>query len=79
MEQIFQSGTALPFPVVKRRRRPEKIIQPPDPILKLPPRGEGPVHIATLIKPLQEIINHPQRERLLAEFFQQEDRGQCIF
>ncbi len=40
------------------------------PKIKLPPRGTtGPVHISKLLEPLQQIIRHPDRNRLLAEFF----------
>ena len=40
------------------------------PEIKLPPRGTtGPVHISKLLEPLQQIIRHPDRNRLLAEFF----------
>ncbi|WP_368339486.1 hypothetical protein [Parabacteroides goldsteinii] len=39
------------------------------PEIKLPPRGTtGPVHISKLLEPLQQIIHHPDRNRLLAEF-----------
>ena len=40
------------------------------PKIKLSPRGTtGPVHISKLLEPLQQIIRHPDRNRLLAEFF----------
>ena len=43
---------------------------PETPEIKLPPRGTtGPVHISKLLEPLQQIIRHPDRNRLLAEFF----------
>ena len=29
----------------------------------------GPVHISKLLNPIQEICRHPDRNRLLAEFF----------
>lgn len=51
----------------------------PEPNLKLSPRGTGPFHISVLMKPLCEIINHPEREKLLAEFFQQNESEQsCL-
>ncbi|UVR72828.1 hypothetical protein NXX35_17210 [Bacteroides xylanisolvens] len=35
-----------------------------------PPRERsGPVHISTLLDPVLEICSHPDRNRLLAEFF----------
>lgn len=44
--------------------------EPETPEIKLPPRGTtGPVHISKLLEPLQQIIRHPDRNRLLAEFF----------
>ena len=43
---------------------------PTMPSVKFPPRGTtGPVHISKLLAPLQQIIQHPDRDRLLAEFF----------
>ena len=32
-------------------------------------RSTGPVHISTLLNPILEICHHPDRDRLLAEFF----------
>ena len=49
-------------------RRPK--VHVPQPSIKLPPRGTtGPVHISKLLNPIQEICRHPDRNRLLAEFF----------
>ena len=42
----------------------------PDPDLSVPERGAtGPVPIGQVMEPLQRIIEHPDRNRLLAEFF----------
>ena len=42
----------------------------PEPTVKFPPRERsGPVHISTLLDPVLEICSHPDRNRLLAEFF----------
>lgn len=53
---------------VTRRKRTVK----PEPVIKFPPRGTtGPVHISTLLDPILELCRHPDRDRLLAEFFNQ--------
>ena len=31
--------------------------------------GQGTVHISTILDPIMEISSHPDRNRLLAEFF----------
>lgn len=42
----------------------------PEPTVKFPPREKGgPVHISTLLDPILEISSHPDRNRLLVEFF----------
>ncbi|WP_240058284.1 hypothetical protein [Bacteroides uniformis] len=52
--------------------RTGKITPPARPVIKLPPRGTtGPVHVSALLEPLQRIIEHPDRNRLLAEFFKE--------
>ena len=57
----------LQMPVVRRRR-----VTVTEPEIKLPPRGSrGPVHISELLNPILEISKHPDRNRLLAEFFNQ--------
>ena len=56
-----------PMPATRRKRTVE-----PKPAVKFPPRGTtGPVHISTLLNPILEICRHPDRDRLLAEFFNQ--------
>ena len=58
----------MQMPVVRRRR----VIKVAEPEIKLPPRGSrGPVHISELLNPIREICKHPDRNRLLAEFFNQ--------
>ncbi|WP_294589922.1 hypothetical protein [uncultured Bacteroides sp.] len=57
----------MPMPVTRKKRTVE-----PEPAVKFPPRGTtGPVHISTLLNPVLEICRHPDRDRLLAEFFNQ--------
>lgn len=73
MRQFVQTTGTMPLPM-PRPRVPrtsiEKKIITPDPVMKLPPRGTtGPVPIGALLEPLQHIFNHPNRNRLLAEFF----------
>lgn len=71
---IQTTGTApLPMPM-PRTRMPRTGIEKkpivPDPVMKFPPRGStGPVPIGTLLEPLQQLFNHPDRNRLLAELF----------
>ncbi|WP_025068871.1 hypothetical protein [Bacteroides gallinarum] len=60
-----QSPAPMRMPVSRREK-----IHVPKPVLRLPPRGTtGPVHISTLLNPVLEICKHPDRDRLLAEFF----------
>ncbi len=57
----------MPMTLPRRRK-----LHVPKPVVKFPPRGTtGPVHISTLLNPLMEICHHPDRDRLLAEFFSQ--------
>jgi hypothetical protein len=54
-------------------RKPEAIPQTecqPRVNIEIPERGStGPVKIGTLLEPIRQIINHPDRNRLMAEFF----------
>ncbi len=54
----------MPMPATRRKKAVE-----PNPAVKFPPRGSGPVHISTLLNPILEICRHPDRDRLLAELF----------
>ena len=55
----------IPVPIPARRK-----YHVPEPTVKFPPREKGgPVHISTLLDPILEISSHPDRNRLLAEFF----------
>ncbi|MCI6048934.1 MULTISPECIES: hypothetical protein [Bacteroidaceae] len=55
----------MPVPVTRRKRTVR-----PEPAAKFPPRGTtGSVHVSTLLDPILEICRHPDRNRLLAEFF----------
>ena len=56
----------MQMPMVRRKR-----VKVTEPEIKLPPRGSGPVHISEFINPIREICRHPDRERLLAEYFSQ--------
>ena len=55
----------MPMPLTRKKKTVE-----PKPAIKFPSRGPaGPVHISTLLNPILEICHHPDRDRLLAEFF----------
>ena len=58
------SQAPMRMPVARKPR-----VQVPEPAMKFPPRGSGPVHISALLNPILEISRHPDRNRLLAEFF----------
>ena len=72
MEQhAIMTSPAIPM-VSPMPARGRKITPKVTPSVKLPPRGTtGPVHVSTLLEPLQQIISHPDRNRLLAEFFKE--------
>ena len=56
---------AVIIPVPKKR-----IVRIERPEVKFPSRRTGgPVHISTIMDPIMEICRHPDRNRLLAEFF----------
>lgn len=67
-QAIITSAPMAPMQMPMVRRRRVKVAEPE---IKLPPRGSGPVHISELINPILEISKHPDRNRLLAEFFNQ--------
>lgn len=68
-QQAIMAGPAIPA-ISPMSGRIRKITPPPKTVIKLPPRGTaGPVHISSLLEPLQQIVRHPDRNRLLAEFF----------
>ncbi len=51
-------------------RRQTKLGKVPDPDLSVPERGTtGPRPIGEIMEPLRRIIEHPDRNRLMAEFF----------
>ena len=63
-----QSPAPAWIPVIEKKRK----IRMPEPHIKLPGRGAtGPVPVSTLLNPVLEICNHPDRNRLLAEFFRE--------
>lgn len=72
-----QTSPTMPLPVgmpsnirIRRNTPPAAPAVSEMPKIKLPPRETtGPVHISKLLEPLQQIIRHPDRNRLLAEFF----------
>lgn len=48
----------------------ERIMEVPEPAAKFFSQGTTePVHISTLLNPILEICQHPDRNRLMAEFF----------
>lgn len=56
---------AVTIPVPKKR-----IVRIERPGIKFPSRRtRGPVHISTILDQITEIGRHPDRNRLLAEFF----------
>ncbi|MFK2572844.1 hypothetical protein ACIXQX_00420 [Bacteroides fragilis] len=54
----------IPMPIPARRK-----YHVPEPTVKSSTGKGGPVHISTLLDPILEISSHPDRNRLLAEFF----------
>ncbi len=69
MNQTVTASTHQTIVRMPSRRR-RKAIQIPEPEMKFPPRGTtGPVHISELLNPLLEICSHPDRDRLLLEYF----------
>lgn len=66
MERIISTGTFSTFMPQKRvlaKKTPE--IE-----MTMPEIGStGPVRIGKLLEPIQQIINHPDRNRLMAQFF----------
>ena len=68
MRQVIITRQPSPAPMrMPVARKPR--VQVPEPAMKFPPRGSGPVHISALLNPILEISRHPDRNRLLAEFF----------
>lgn len=66
MERMISTGTLRVS--VPPRKIPVKNI--PEIEITMPERGiTGPVRIGKLLEPLQQIINHPDRNRLMAELF----------
>ena len=62
---VRQSPAPAWIPVIEKKKK----IRIPEPHIKLPGRGAtGPVPVSTLLNPVLEICNHPDRNRLLAEF-----------
>ncbi len=49
---------------------PSAEVRTADPDLSVPERGTtGPIPIGDVMKPIRKIIAHPDRNRLMAEFF----------
>ena len=84
METMTQTSKVhkVNIPLVPKTRifinRPLEINCPPSVEIKIPASAEikmpergsnGPVKIGTLLEPIRQIINHPDRNRLMAEFF----------
>jgi hypothetical protein len=50
--------------------KPAKPVRVPAPDLSVPERGTtGPIPIGDVMNPIRRIIAHPDRNRLIAEFF----------
>ena len=70
MNQAFATSAPpapmrMPVPASRRKKTVK-----PEPAIRLPPRGTaGAVHVSTLLDPVLKICRHPERDRLLAEFF----------
>ena len=59
-----QTGTTTEtLPAIRRKQA-----VPPDPAIPEHIRGGEPKSIGTLMKPIRQIIEHPNRNRLMAEF-----------
>lgn len=67
MERMISTGTLGVFVPSPKNSRQKNI---PEIEITMPERGTtGPVRIGKLLEPLQQIINHPDRNRLMAELF----------
>lgn len=62
MEQTRTNTETLP--AIRRKQA-----VPPDPLIPEHVRGGEPKSIGSLMKPIRQIIKHPDRNRLLADFF----------
>lgn len=66
MERMISIST-IGIPIPQRKVPVEKT---PEIEIIMPGRGTtGPVRIGKLLEPLRQIINHPDRSRLMAELF----------
>lgn len=69
---MIQSAPAAPMPAMPIMPDAHRVIPKPEPTIRLPPRGSTePMRIGLLLEPLRQIIRHPNRQRLLAEFFKE--------
>ena len=67
METMIQTDN-IRISAVPRRR--VQIKRTPEVKITMPERGgTEPVRIGVLLEPIRQIINHPDRDRLLAQFF----------
>lgn len=62
-QMTIDFGSAQPLPA--RRRAKETL----DSVIAEPARGGEPESVGTLMEPFRKIIAHPDRNRLMAEFF----------
>lgn len=71
METRNIDGIRPVMPCIQPLRNPKpETVRSTD--ISLPPRGtRGPVRVSELIAPLQHIIEHPNRDNLLADFVRQ--------
>lgn len=63
MEQPIVTNTTGLTPAVRRKQ------VMPDPVIGEHIRGGEPKRIGELMEPIQRIIRHPDRNRLMADFF----------
>jgi hypothetical protein len=67
MEKTMRANT-FQMPVTTTKRTPVK--ERPEIKVSMPERGTtGPVRVGKLLEPLRQIINHPERNYLMAELF----------
>jgi len=66
MERVI-SIMDIPIPVYKKKNLP---IQSSETGIAIPQSNDNePVRISKLLEPVRQIINHPDRNRLMAELF----------
>lgn len=78
MKQYNQQAT-MPKPVTERKTGTTVRKKNMQSKVEIPCRRiTEPVPIGTLLEPLQKIIGHPDRNRLLAAFFKEDKAGSAV-